>query len=290
MQAVLSSPKNPLATPWYAKLFSAILLFLVLFSPSIVKAQSNTCTATFENLPEQPIAGKEYDITVQFSNCPKSSIGTVQARNVDNNNSKRVLGSVYTVTGTDKITFKAEMPPSGKYVLEGTNLSTNNLLPYVVSTSPVLTVLPATTPNPTKPPTNNPPNPTNPDASGNVQNPGNAQTNPDPNNPGNTDPNTGNTQTPDSSGSTVGTFKPLTRFTSIGEFAVGVINFAIAIIGALALLFIIIGGVRMVVSAGNESAIKAGKKTVTWAVIGLVVALLSFTLISALETLLGRTG
>lgn len=290
MLKVLSFQKKRLAALRFVRVFGLLLFLSTALLPKLAWAQTNTCTATFENLPEQPIAEKEYDITVQFSNCPKSSIGTVQARNVDNNNSKRVLGSVYTVTGTDKITFKAEMPPSGKYVLEGTNLSTNNLLPYVVSTSPVLTVLPATTPNPTKPPTNNPPNPTNPDASGNVQNPGNAQTNPDPNNPGNTDPNTGNTQTPDSSGSTVGTFKPLTRFTSIGEFAVGVINFAIAIIGALALLFIIIGGVRMVVSAGNESAIKAGKKTVTWAVIGLVVALLSFSIISALEALLGRTG
>lgn len=86
----------------------------------------------------------------------------------------------------------------------------------------------------------------------------------------------------------VGNFGLMTKFGSLGEFAVGIINYVIGIIGVLSLLFIIIGGVRMVTSAGNESAITAGKKTVTWAVIGLVVALLAFTIIAALEALLGR--
>jgi uncharacterized membrane protein YjfL (UPF0719 family) len=59
-------------------------------------------------------------------------------------------------------------------------------------------------------------------------------------------------------------------------------------IGALSVLFIIIGSVRMVTSAGNEKAVTAGKQTVTWAVIGLAVALLAFSFIGLLQSVLGR--
>lgn len=57
---------------------------------------------------------------------------------------------------------------------------------------------------------------------------------------------------------------------------------------AFSVLFIMIGGFRMIVSSGNEQQVEAGKKTVTWAVIGLVVTVLAFTLVSILQSILGR--
>jgi hypothetical protein len=77
-------------------------------------------------------------------------------------------------------------------------------------------------------------------------------------------------------------------YDSLGGLIVGLIRFLLTMIGALSVLFIIIGSVRMVTSAGNEKAVTAGKQTVTWAVIGLAVALLAFSFIGLLQSVLGR--
>jgi hypothetical protein len=78
------------------------------------------------------------------------------------------------------------------------------------------------------------------------------------------------------------------KYNSIGELIVALVNFLLVLIGALSVLFIIIGAVRMTTSAGNEGAVKQGKSTVTWAVIGLVTALMAFSIISLLQNVIGR--
>lgn len=78
------------------------------------------------------------------------------------------------------------------------------------------------------------------------------------------------------------------RFNSLGELIVAIIKFLLTMLGGLAVLFIIIGAVRMVTSAGNEKAVTAGKQTVTWAVIGLIVALMAFSFISLVQSVLQR--
>lgn len=60
----------------------------------------------------------------------------------------------------------------------------------------------------------------------------------------------------------------------------------LSILGILAVVFVVVGGVQMVVSGGNEEAITKAKKTITWAVLGLVAALLSFSMIAIVQELL----
>jgi|GEM_PF-4900748 len=57
-------------------------------------------------------------------------------------------------------------------------------------------------------------------------------------------------------------------------------------IGIMGVLFIIVGGFEMVIAAGNEEMITKGKKTITWAVIGVIVAGLSFSIVSIVQNLL----
>lgn len=66
-----------------------------------------------------------------------------------------------------------------------------------------------------------------------------------------------------------------------------VINLLLALLGIIAVLFIIIGGYKMVTSNGQEKAFESGQKTVTYAVIGLVVAVLAFTIITVIGNTLG---
>lgn len=73
---------------------------------------------------------------------------------------------------------------------------------------------------------------------------------------------------------------------NIGELIATILQYLLGLVAALAVLFIIIGGIRMVTSAGNTSSVTAGKQTVTWAIIGLVVSMLAFTIINVVQSLL----
>lgn len=57
-------------------------------------------------------------------------------------------------------------------------------------------------------------------------------------------------------------------------------NTILYILGAVAVLMIIIGGVRYVVSGGDSSAVSGAKNTILYAVIGLVVAMLAFAIVN----------
>lgn len=53
-------------------------------------------------------------------------------------------------------------------------------------------------------------------------------------------------------------------------------NTLIFLIGAIAVLFLIIGGLRYVISNGDPKNVEAAKNTILYAIIGIVVAVLSF--------------
>jgi len=63
----------------------------------------------------------------------------------------------------------------------------------------------------------------------------------------------------------------------------------LAILGILAVVFIVVGGFEMVIAAGNEEMYLKAKKTIIWAILGLVVATLSFSIIAIVEDFLGVT-
>jgi type IV secretory pathway VirB2 component (pilin) len=53
----------------------------------------------------------------------------------------------------------------------------------------------------------------------------------------------------------------------------------LGISGTLALIMIIIGGLRWMTAQGDPEAIKKAKSTLEWAILGLIVAFSSFTLV-----------
>ena len=61
-------------------------------------------------------------------------------------------------------------------------------------------------------------------------------------------------------------------------------NTLLLVIGIVAVIMLIIGGLRYVLSAGNENATKGAKDTILYAVIGIVVALLSFAIVNFVLT------
>lgn len=116
-----------------------------------------------------------------------------------------------------------------------------------------------------------------------------------PNNtPGNTPPGNGCTGTgcgtvgSSDFDTNVGVFENPINIESFPELVLFVMKGFIFLIGIMAVLIIIIGGVRMVLSQGNQESITKGKNTIIWAVAGLIVALLSFSLVSIVQNLLSK--
>ncbi len=80
---------------------------------------------------------------------------------------------------------------------------------------------------------------------------------------------------------------PISKFDNLTALLVNIMKGFLGIIAVWAVAFIVIGGFRMVISSGQEEAILAAKKTITWAVLGLLVAVLSFAIIAIVQNLVG---
>lgn len=65
-----------------------------------------------------------------------------------------------------------------------------------------------------------------------------------------------------------------------------IVNTLLSLIATVAVIFIVVGGFRLAFSQGNQEAVAKGKKTLTWAIAGLAVALLTFAIINAITQLL----
>lgn len=64
------------------------------------------------------------------------------------------------------------------------------------------------------------------------------------------------------------------------------IGYILGIIGSVTLLLIIIAGIMYITSAGNEEKIALSKKIITGAVVGLGIALLAFSLLQVILSVL----
>lgn len=65
-----------------------------------------------------------------------------------------------------------------------------------------------------------------------------------------------------------------------GKLIRDIINLLLFAIGIIAVIMIIVGGIRYTVSNGDASNIKSAKDTILYAVIGLVVALLAYAIVN----------
>ncbi len=83
-------------------------------------------------------------------------------------------------------------------------------------------------------------------------------------------------------GSGGGITNPLEQggITTVSGLLGKVINWMLGLVGFIALIALITGGARMIMDFGNEEQVKKGKTTILWAVIGLLVVILSYAIIN----------
>ena len=68
-------------------------------------------------------------------------------------------------------------------------------------------------------------------------------------------------------------------FGSTGIFST-ITNVLLFILGAISVIMIIIGGLRYVISGGNSTNVTAAKNTILYAIVGVIIALLSYAIIN----------
>lgn len=84
----------------------------------------------------------------------------------------------------------------------------------------------------------------------------------------------------------IGTFwNPLQKQT-LPQLITGLIRILFALIGIVAVIIIIISGFRMVLANGSESQLKDAKAAITWAILGLIVSLLAFSIVAIIQRLI----
>ena len=83
---------------------------------------------------------------------------------------------------------------------------------------------------------------------------------------------------------------PAGQLTATG-LILAIIDIALAIVGFLSVLFVIIGGFRYVTAHGNEEQAEAAKKTIEHSIIGLIIVILAFVIVRVIANALiyGRT-
>jgi hypothetical protein len=75
------------------------------------------------------------------------------------------------------------------------------------------------------------------------------------------------------------------------DFSILLTNFLkwlLSVAGAIALLMLIVGGVFYVTSSGNDQRIETAKKMITWTILGLILILLSYSIIIVIDDLLTK--
>ena len=67
-----------------------------------------------------------------------------------------------------------------------------------------------------------------------------------------------------------------------------VVNILLFIVGAISVIMLIVGGIRYVVSGGDQSAVTGAKNTILYAIVGIVVAFLAYAAVNFVITQLNN--
>ncbi len=63
-----------------------------------------------------------------------------------------------------------------------------------------------------------------------------------------------------------------------------VVNTMLFLVGAISVIMLIIGGIRYVVSAGDQNAVQGAKNTILYAIVGIVISFLAYALVNFVLT------
>ena len=71
--------------------------------------------------------------------------------------------------------------------------------------------------------------------------------------------------------------------TGVAKLFTDIIQILIGVSGVLSLIFIIIGGIKIITASGDEKKMASAQATITYAIIGLVVTALAFVILRVVQ-------
>ena len=74
---------------------------------------------------------------------------------------------------------------------------------------------------------------------------------------------------------------------NINDTLTTVLNYVLGFLAVLSILMIVIAGIMYITSGGDEARVDKAKSWLTYAIIGLIVALLGFVIVSTVSNMLG---
>ncbi len=83
-----------------------------------------------------------------------------------------------------------------------------------------------------------------------------------------------------------GTAPDVTAQGGLADNVTGLINSILAILGLVAVAFLIYAGVLMVTAGGNDEQVGKARKVITYALVGIIIIVLSWTIVSFVAGLL----
>ncbi len=81
-----------------------------------------------------------------------------------------------------------------------------------------------------------------------------------------------------------------TSFCSAGDFVTVAVKTLLGLISLIAVVVIVLGGYKYVTSQGNSEAAGQARKSITNAVVGLVISVLAYTIVTVVSNTVGSTG
>lgn len=81
---------------------------------------------------------------------------------------------------------------------------------------------------------------------------------------------------------------PESLFATGGIFQT-IVNVLLFLVGAIAVIMLIFGGIRYVTSGGDQNSVTAAKNTIMYAIIGIIVAVLAYAVVNFVLTSLAPT-
>lgn len=82
-------------------------------------------------------------------------------------------------------------------------------------------------------------------------------------------------------------FPPAGIFTTFGDVATTVVTILTGISGSIAIVLIIIAGIKFVTSGGDPKKLAGAQATITYAIIGIAITVLAFVILKALQIFIG---
>jgi heme O synthase-like polyprenyltransferase len=79
----------------------------------------------------------------------------------------------------------------------------------------------------------------------------------------------------------------IARLTCLPAVFQNIFTFAIIAAGVVAVIFIIYAGFRYVTSEGDQKRIDSARKTLTWSIIGLIIVIMAYFIVSLIGVITG---